>query len=187
MLKSGKPPASAGGAVTPAYAWISYGLGGAAIDPASGEQQLVARLKAIGVHCSNSPYSWNDLQTIVDQILAAPHGIKLIVGGDSLGANEAPAIAKAVQGKRNIDFLFGFQRSQWGVEQCGVPSNVVEALSIYNPIWIETLGLGDDPWTLEAGNDTTKLTNVPMEAAHPDDFGAAQDMVFDRIKAIIGA
>ena len=167
-----------------ADAWVSYGLGGTTFDPASGEQQLVARLKAIGVNVHSSPYQWSDIQTIVNEILVASKTNKIFVGGDSLGANEAPAIAAALVGKTWIDYLFGFQRSQYGV-QVAVPRNVFVADSIYNPAWVETVGLGDDPWTLAPENDTTKLKNIPIYAAHPDDFGVAQDLVFNHIKAII--
>ena len=127
-----------------AYAWVSYGLGGTVFDPASGELQLVGRLKEIGVHTGSSPYQWSDIQTIVDEILKAPKDAKIIVGGDSLGANEAPQIAQALLGHRTIDYLFGFQRSEYGV-QVDVPKNVLVATSIWNPSWIETMGLGDDP------------------------------------------
>jgi hypothetical protein len=104
-------------------------------------------------------------------------------GGDSLGANEAPAIA-AYLAKLKIDFLFGFQRSIWGGEQCGVPKNVVTATSIYNPGIIgaiRTLGMGADPWTLAPGNTVTRLENIPIYASHPDDAGLAQNICFNRI------
>lgn len=165
------------------YAFISFGLYGAAMDPASGEVQLVARCKAIGVNVMGSPYQWSDIQLIVDQIMGLSLGVKIAVGGDSLGANEAPAIAQALVGKRDIDLLFGFQRSEYGV-QVPVPHNVIKAINVYNPIWIETGGLGDDPWTLAPGNTRTKLITTPIEAAHPDDFGVAQDIVFNQIKAL---
>ena len=168
------------------YAFISFGLGGAVFDPATGETALVARLKAIGINTMDSPYQWSDIQTIVDQIMALPRNANVVVGGDSLGANEAPAIAQALVGRRTIDYLFGFQRSQYG-DQVAVPSSALVADSIYDPLWIETFGLGDDPWTLADGNKTTRLTNIPIQAAHPDDYGEAQDIVFQKIKAIKGA
>src|SRR5580704_818193 len=135
--------------MTAVRAWVSFGLGGAAIDPVTGESALVARLKAIGVDTRQSPYAWSDIQAIADDILATPEGVKIAVGGDSLGANEAPAIAQAVRAKKGLDLLFGFQRSQYGV-QVAVPRNVIKAVNVFNPVWIETAGLGDDPWTREA-------------------------------------
>ena len=67
------------------YAFISFGLYGAAMDPASGEVQLVARCKAIGVNVMGSPYQWSDIQLIVDQIMGLSLGVKIAVGGELLG------------------------------------------------------------------------------------------------------
>lgn len=167
-------------------AWISFGLGGAVIDPATGEPLLVRRLKAIGIDTRGSPYAWDDFNEVIADILATPDSIKTAVIGDSLGANEAPAIAQAVRQKKGIDLLFGFQRSEYGV-QVAISANVIKAVNVYNPVWLETAGLGDDPWTLEAGNTRTVLRGIPIEAAHPDDFGVAQDIAFTYAKQLIGA
>jgi hypothetical protein len=167
-------------------AWISFAMGGAVLDPATGEVLLIQRLKAIGVDTRNSPYAWNAINEIIADILATPDDIKIAVGGDSLGANEAPAIAQAVRQKKGIDLLFGFQRSEYGT-QVVVPANVIKAVNVYNPIWIATVGLGDDPWTLEDGNTRTVIRSIPIEAAHPGDFGVAQDIVYTYIKQLIGA
>lgn len=168
------------------HAFISFGMGGANLDPTYGERYLVERLKAIGVDTMNSPYQWSDVQKIYNDIRKVPLTDALVGGGDSLGANEAPAIA-AYLGRRKIDYLFGFQRSTWGGEQCGVPSNVVAADSIFNPGiigFLRTLGMGSDPWTLAEGNTTTKLQNIPLKMPHPADYGVAQDIIFSRIHAI---
>ena len=171
---------------TKVYAFMSFGLGGAALDPAGGEARLIGRLKAIGVDTVASPYDWSDIQTIVDRCVALPKDAKLAVGGDSLGDNEALQIAHMLNGRRDIDLLFGFQRSEYGV-QFNVPANVIKAVEIYNPVWLETLGLGDDPWVLAPGNRRTVLRNIPIEATHPDDFGIAQDIVFAYIKRLASA
>lgn len=171
---------------TKVHAFVSFGLGGAALDPSGGEAQLVSRLKTIGVETADSRYNWSDSQIIVDRCLALPKDDKLVIGGDSLGDNEALQIANVLNGRRDIDLLFGFQRSEYGV-QFGVPANVVKAVEIYNPVWLETLGLGDDPWVLAPGNRRTLLRNIPIEAAHPDDFGVAQDIVFAYVKGLMAA
>ena len=169
------------------FAFVSFGMGGANLDPTYGERYLVERLKAIGVDTLGSPYNWNNVQAIYDAVLKIPVGNIICGGGDSLGANEAPAIAAYLNGKRIIDYLFGFQRSTWGGEQCGVPANVIAADSIYNPGaigFLRTLGMGSDPWTLAAGNTKTKLRNIAINAPHPDDFGTAQDIIFAKIHAL---
>ncbi len=164
-------------------AWISFGMGGQQLDPSNGERYLVARLKAIGIDTMASPYQWSDTQLIVNQILAAKDCDKDAVGGDSLGANEAPAIAAAVVGKHDIDLLFGFQRSEYGV-MVDIPSNVLKAVNVYDPVWLETQGLGDAPWKLAAGNTRTVLRTLAIEAMHPDDYGVAQDVIFNYVKAL---
>ena len=128
-----------------AFAFVSYGMGGAALDPAGGEVALVAKIKALGVDVGASPYLYTDTQTIADAILATPAGSVIILGGDSLGANNAPFIATSIRTKRGIDYLFGFQPSLWGLHST-VPKSVVECLCIYNSNWLETFGLGDYPW-----------------------------------------
>lgn len=163
------------------HAFISYGMGGVAFDPPAGERQLVSRLKAIKVNTHKSPYEWSDINNIALEVGKIPIIEKIIVGGDSLGANEAPHIAKLV--KRNIDLLFGFQPSQWG-EHVQIPSNVKDAWCIYNPAWAETMGLGNYPWSLEPGNHTTRLHLIPIHMPHPGDWGVAQDIIYKAIKQL---
>lgn len=171
--------------MTVVHAWISYGLGGEYLDPPGGESMLVKRLIAIGVNTRASPYAYSDYQEIINEVLATKKTIlpvpKFVIGGDSLGDNNALVIANALRGRADIDLLFGFQRSLYGA-QLTVPDNVIEGVEIYNPYWWETFGLGDDPWALAPGNKRTKLRNVPIAAPHPGDFGVAQDIVFNYIK-----
>lgn len=159
--------------------FISYGLGGASIETwNTGLRQLVQRCKAIGLDTMSSPYEWNDINRIIAEIYHVPSGVPVAVGGASLGDNEAPDIASHV--KRPIKYLFGFQCSVYGVD-VGVPSNVEFADNIYNPSWWETFGLGYRQWHLAAGNKVTKLQNLPIHAAHPGDWGIAQDIIFSRL------
>ena len=168
------------------FAWISVGMGGAPLDPAGGEVLLTQKIKALGVNVGTSPYLYSDVQTICSEILATPAESTIIVGGDSLGANNAPYIATAIRALRGIDYLFGFQPSVWGYHST-VPRSVVEALCIYNPNWVETMGLGDYPWPLEAGNTRTKLRYITNSDLHPGDSDSAmQDIIVGDVKRIIG-
>lgn len=170
-----------------AYAFISYGLGGAALDPSGGEAQLVAKINALGVDTMASPYLYTDVQTITTTILNCPKDAKIIVGGDSFGANVAPWIAQNLQTERDVDYLFGFQPSQWGAKY-DIPDNVIEALCIWNPTWVKTLGLGNYQWQLTAGNSTTNLRYIETSDSHPgDNDSAMQDIIVADIKRIIGA
>ena len=168
-----------------AFAFVSYGMGGAPLDPNGGEVTLVQKIKALGVNVGASPYLYSDVQMICSAILATPAGSVIIIGGDSLGANNAPYIATAIRALRGVDYLFGFQPSVWGYHST-VPRSVVQALCIYNPNWFETIGLGDYPWPLEAGNTRTKLRYITNSDTHPGDSDVAmQDEIIADIKKII--
>lgn len=166
------------------YAFISYGLGGTGVETwDTGLRLLVSRCKAIGVNTMASPYSWSDVNTIVAAINKLPTAAKIAVGGASLGDDEAPDIASRTP--RTINYLFGFQDSSYGVD-VGVPKTALNADNIYNPSWWQTFGLGSRQWHLAPGNAVTKLRNIPIYAPHPDDWGAAQDIVFAQIHKLVG-
>lgn len=170
-----------------AIACIMFGMGGAVFDPAGGEEVLCGKIKALGVDIAGSPYQCTDLSAIATVLHRAhSEGKKLIVGGDSLGANNGPAIAQAVRQSFGLDYLFGFQPSLYGAH-VEVPRNVVEARCIYNPNPITTFGLGAYEWQLEAGNSRTKLRIVTNNDMHPgDDDVAMQALVIADIKRIVG-
>jgi hypothetical protein len=169
------------------YAFISYGMGGAALDPAGGEVVLTRKIKALGVNVMSSPYLYSDVQTIANLILESPETAKIIVGGDSLGANNAPWIGQALNGKRKIDYMFGFQPSIWGAH-IELTANVTQALCIWNPTWAETFGLGYYQWQRTAGNTTTDLRYIANSDAHPGDSDVAmQNVILGDIKRIVGA
>lgn len=164
---------------------IMFGLGGQYFDPAMGEVYLVARLKALGVDTAASPYQYNDFAAIEAALLAAhAKGNKIGVGGDSLGANNGPAIAQALRTRIGLDYLFGFQPSLYGAHVL-VPRSVVEARCIYNPNFLTTGGLGAYEWQKEANNTRTKLRIVTNNDMHPgDDDIAMQNLVISDIERI---
>jgi hypothetical protein len=180
------------------HAWISFGLGGQVFDPPSGERNLVQRLKKIGVNTHESPYAWNDIHTITNEILVVvrqfasttntndnaplPIAPRIVLGGDSLGDNEVLAVASALRGKCDVHFAFGFQRSGGGV-LLPVPDNVVLGVEIHCPNLLLD-PFGSYPWIRAPGNHRTVLYNYPIAAPHPGDFGVAQDIIFNYIKAL---
>lgn len=151
----------------PAHAFVSFGMGGAGLDPTYGERWFVQRLRQAGVDCAD-PFNWSDVQLIVDQILRVPTSTKVFIFGDSLGANEAPAIAAALRGRRKIDGMGGFQPSVWG-EHVEITDNVIEAICLYNPVWVQTFGLGDYPWVRAKGNVLTNVSYIRKAEWHPAD------------------
>jgi hypothetical protein len=180
----------------------SYGMGGDSVDRAAsggqGEDYLVSRVKAIGVKTLNSPYQWSQVATIVDdveQIVPAVDHTALV--GDSLGDNELGDILDDL-GSRAIDLIGGFQGSEWG-KHTTIPANCKNAIIIYNPNVLETVGLGAYPLPLDVppvvpnlydgnwylgNNGQTKVKYIQIYAAHPDDWGAAQDIVFTAIQQL---
>lgn len=164
---------------------VMYGLGGAALDPAGGEAVLVQKIKALGIDTAGSPYQYSDTSLIAGILLAAhAKGLKVGVGGDSLGANNAPYVAQSVRTHMGVDYLFGFQPSEYGMHQ-PVTKNVIEAFCTYNPNWLETFGLGAYAWQLETGNTRTRLTVVTNNDAHPgDDDVVSQNIILADIKRI---
>jgi len=166
------------------YVFASYGLGGSIVEWWNdGLRELIARCRAIGIKTAASPYNWDDVDSIVRHIDGLPADAKIAVGGASLGDDEAPDIASRT--KHPIAYLFGFQCSSYGVD-VGVPANVAVADNIYNPSWLQTFGLGSRKWRLAPGNTVTQLRNIPIYAPHPDDWGAAQDIVFSQIHKQLG-
>jgi hypothetical protein len=171
--------------VSKGIVFISYGMGGAAIETwSTGLRQLIARCKAIDLDTAGSPYHWSDVNTIVEAINRVPTNMPIGVGGSSLGDDEASDIASRT--KRAIKQLFGFQDSSYGVN-VGVPDNVEFADNIWNPSWLETFGLGSRKWwrihPRPDDEKTGRLRNIPIHAPHPDDWGVAQDVIFSRLHA----
>jgi hypothetical protein len=170
---------------TKAYAYIMFRLGGAALDPSGGEAVFTRRIAALDINVGNSPYQCTDVQTIVNGIMAAPSDAKIIVGGDSLGANNTPYVCQALIGHRKIDYIFGFQPSLYGMHAL-IPANVVEARCIYNPNPLATAGLGAYQWACAEGNTTTKLHIITTSDPHPgDDDIAMQNLILADIQRII--
>jgi len=171
-----------------ATACVMFGLGGAAFDPAGGEVVLCRKIAALGVEIAGSPYQETDRDAII-AVLTAAHakGHKLIIGGDSLGANNAPAIAAAVRHQMGVDYIFGFQPSLYGGHN-QISPNVIRARCIYNPNFFETGGLGAYKWEPMDGNARTKLAVITTTDFHPgDDDVAMQQLVLNDITRIIAS
>jgi hypothetical protein len=169
-----------------AHAFVMYGLGGATLDPSYGEAYLVQRIKALGVNTHASPYQYYDTQTIANAVMAVPKGDAIVIGGDSLGANDGPLVAQGLIGHHTVDFLFGFQPSLWG-RHVQIPANVTKALCIWNSNWFQTVGLGAYEWVKAPGNNHTILEIIDRHVAHPGDSDMAmQNIVLNHIKQLTG-
>jgi hypothetical protein len=160
---------------------IIFGLGGQALDPAGGERYLATRLEAKGFTVGG-PYNDADSQAVFDFLNDKDATFRAIVG-DSLGADYAPLYAKELK-PVVIDYIGGFQPSMYATDVRGgkvtVPDNVKEARCIRNPNFVATGGLGFAKYVAE-NPKKTKLEETDLFVAHPDDWGVAQDLVFEDI------
>lgn len=169
------------------YAFTMYGMGGAALD-GGWEQWLVSKLKAMGINTAASPYQWTNTQIIANAITALPPTAKVIIGGDSLGACSTPMIANAFRNyPGRISYIFGFQPSVYGnnVDGYAITAAVKVARCVYNPNWLETLGLGAVRWALAPGNEATDLRITERADLHPGENLDSETIVLNDIKGIM--
>jgi hypothetical protein len=158
---------------------IIYGLGGSWFDPAAGEVYLAQRLKAKGFNVGG-PFAYTDSQGVYDFL---QHADWRAIVGDSFGADYGPVYAGELK-PIAIDYLAGFQPSMYASNvvngEIVVPANVVFAHCVRDPVWTDTYGLGYASW-VAANPKRTKLVTTLHRAAHPDDAGWAQNLIFNEI------
>lgn len=165
---------------------VVYGLGDAMAETwPTGQRQLVAWFKALGVDTGESPYDPSARNAIYYFLRSVP-GAKIAIIGDSLGANNAPLYAED-QAPRKVDFIGGFQPSLYGQGVnpasglIAVPSNVLHGMCIWDPVFADTSGLGNAHWEPSKGIDV-----LERRGAHPDDWGTSQQLMFTAAKQALG-
>lgn len=128
--------------------WLMYGWGDNAFMSSVGIDQIAAKARHIpGVHAVYVRNYW-ETQRIANEIMAAPSGEKIVIGGYSCGANSPTSIAYGLYGHRNV-YLVGIQESIW----CGgypLYGNVKAAQETYAGCVI-TLGFGCKRYTAAPG------------------------------------
>ena len=148
---------------------------------------LKARLVAHGVEVLLVSHA--DRQPVRDWLYGHP-GFRGLIG-DSLGAGAAAIYPGDLDGE--VDFVGGFQPSAWDPVGKGpltdrvimVAHNVKVAHCIWNPVWIETGGLGSAHYVI-ALDSKTQLTTTEHHGFHPDDWGYSQDLMFTHVMSLIG-
>ena len=168
----------------PARIALMGGMGFPLTETAGGMPRLQKRLEANGA--TVLLVSWNARQAVYDFL----HGFKGFRGllGDSLGAGSAAQYAGDLDDDNvaghMVDFVGGFQPSMDDSRvhngYITVPGNVIRAHCIYDPYWIDTLGLGQAQY-ISTPNSATKLLVTQHRGAHPDDWGYSQDIMFNEI------
>jgi hypothetical protein len=176
-----------------------YGQGGKSVDAVlSGDglgymQQVLDAIPGVEAHdpivVQPAPqygaFSWDAGAEIARQVRKLPLMDKLVIGPCvSLGANEGPLICESLLGFRDVDLLIGIQPSMFGRKNL-VPSNVIKAVCIYNPIYFMTWGLGAYLWELKPNNTRTRLIPVTSWWPHPGDNNkSVRDRVTSEVEAV---
>lgn len=187
------------------------GLGGQVLDPSNGAALLREKVNALkGTFCP-ALLHYTDGPTAVQYIKEASPEEKLMLVGDSCGANRLSWVA-AVSYPRIIDYVFAIQASMWCNLNCPtVPSNVKEFINVYGGP--ETFGLGqfNPPLTTpptdaqtedkDAGNylyngktyignnGKTSCRYHYVNAVHPGDFDVinVQNPIVAKAQELIGS
>jgi len=122
-----------------------YGLGGRTTSP--GMLTLAGKIKQLGTNFTVlGPYDQDAWPLAAADLAARPSGDLIGAVGYSLGANNVVQIAARL--KRKVDYLAGIQPSVWGAgcfplaPTIALPANVRSARCVYNPTWLDTIGLG---------------------------------------------
>jgi hypothetical protein len=151
----------------------------------AGLPTLAKRLEQLGVTVKTFSHANRlGINSFLDQ---AAGFVGLI--GDSLGAGAAALYAGDI--KRPVDFVGGFQPSAWdpigqgpvSARRITVAPNVKVAHCIWDPVFVETAGLGNAHYVVHPGK--TALTTTEHHGAHPDDWGYAQDLMVNHVSQLL--
>jgi hypothetical protein len=164
--------------------WLMYGWGDNFAGTSSGIDEIAARARTIPGVVDVRVHNYWDTTTIYNEVLAAPAGDRIVLGGYSCGANSATVVARALwQSNRKAHTIANIQMSKW----CGgeaLESNVHYGQSTYNADCSQTLGLGCKP--LEpAPSFMGHIVNINRPDRHgaADNDPATQDDVLKAIAA----
>jgi hypothetical protein len=167
------------------------GMFGRITDP--GAYEFVNKVKLIApdvIDVGDSPYDDRDVPKIATDFTNAPADAIRIGGGSSLGANNIAAIGQYAP---TVTFhgIWGFQASddglkaQLGTTYEGIAKTVLFAHEVYNPLWIQTAGLGHYEWVRAPGNTLTGLRTDKRYDFHPGETEEVQAMFLAEIGRVI--
>lgn len=164
--------------------WLMYGWGDNAFGSSAGIDEIAARARTIPGVVQVTVHNYWDTTTIYNEVLAAPAGDRIVLGGYSCGANSATVVARALwQVARRVATIANIQMSLW----CGgdaLESNVKYGQSTYNADCAQTFGLGCKP--LEPApsfQGVINNINRPDSHGYADNDPAAQQDVLTAIAA----
>lgn len=159
------------------------GMGYPLTETQAGMPTLKTRLETLA-HIEVLLVNWAERQQVYN-FLHGFDGFRALAG-DSLGAGSAAQYAGDLKG--DVQFVAGFQPSLYDSRAVHgyitVAANVTRATCIYDPRWIDTMGLGNAQYIVAHGAKT-KLMTIQHHGAHPDDWGWSQNVVFEQLKGLI--
>jgi hypothetical protein len=169
--------------MTAKRAALMGGMGYPVTETPWGMPQFKSRLEKIGFEVLL--VNWKKRQDVYNFM----HGFVgfRLYAGDSLGAGSAGQYPGDVKG--DVDYAAGFQPSDYDARTTKDPqgnhiqivaSNIVRAHCVYDPHWVDTLGLGHTQWVTTHGAKTI-LSVTKHPGAHPDDWGYSQDLIFNEV------
>jgi hypothetical protein len=167
------------------------GMWGGITDP--GAREFTNKVKLLDperIDIGNSPYPDYQIPQIAADFSAAPTDAIRMGGGSSLGCNNIAMIGLYVP---HLTFhgIWGFQASDYGARAKegttydGIPSNVLFAHEVYNPIWLQTGGLGAYEWVRSPNNHKTNLYVSKRYDFHPGETEQVQAMFLAEIARVI--
>ncbi len=158
------------------------GMGFPVTETPWGLPALKTKLESLGAE--TILVNWSHRQEVYN-FMHGYDGLRIYVG-DSLGAGSAAQYPGDVDGP--VAFAGGFQPSVYDARCHGgyieVARHVDVAHCIYDPTWIETMGLGNAQYKVHPMSKT-KLIITQHHGAHPDDWGTSQMIMFHHIQEIM--
>ncbi len=142
------------------------------------------------IDIGNSPYPDWQVPHIAADFSAAASDAILLGGGTSLGCNNIAMVGLYAR-HRIIHGIWGFQASDYGARAIlgttyeGITSNVLFAHEVYNPVWLQTAGLGAYEWVKAPGNHVTGLRTDKRYDFHPGETEEIQAMYLAEIQRVI--
>jgi hypothetical protein len=173
------------------FRWLE-GMRVAGIDVDPGSTEFTNKVKLLApdrIDIGNSPYRDYQIPQIATDFTNAPANAIRIGGGVSLGCNDIGAVGQYAPSV-TIHGIWGFQASDYGLKAHpgttydGIAKNVLFAHEVYNPLWIQTLGLGHYEWVVAPGSKTNLYISKRYDF-HPGETEQAQEMFLSEIARVI--
>jgi hypothetical protein len=169
------------------------GMRAVGIDVDPGAREFVNKVKLLApdrIDVGESPYRDFEIPRVGDDFTKAPTNAIRLGGGTSLGCNNIAASGQYAPSVI-IHGIWGFQASedglkaQLGTTYEGIAKNVLFAHEVYNPIWLQTVGLGHYEWVRAPGNFKTGLRTDKRYDFHPGETEEIQAMFLAEIARVI--